>query len=96
MALQTLGSEVLVIAATPKALTPPTDDDGDTIHAVIGPIEDASIRYITDGDQTVSATVGHLIPIGAIIHVWGMPDILGIRLHRTGGTSANANVSYEG
>ena len=98
--LNNKGSEKLVIAGSPTALTIPAIPDeggpGSVLKATIGPIEKSSVRYITDKDQTVSATKGHLVQIGSVIEVWGNTDLVNFRSHRTGATSGEAEVSYEG
>jgi hypothetical protein len=58
-------------------------------------IETAPLRYTVDG-TVPTATIGHLLPIGASLELLGYDAIAGFQAIRTTATSAELHVTYFG
>lgn len=92
----TVGGKVLTASKYQKTITgvaPNVDRLVGAQRAVIT-TEDQSMRYTYDGTAPTT-TVGHLATAGTIITLNGYDNIANFKAIRTGGSSAEINVTYE-
>lgn len=95
--VNTFAFEALTVAGTAVGFTvatyTPDGDTGQPAISAVATVEDAQIRYRTDGTNP-SATVGRVANPGDEIVVWGKSDIDAIRFIRTGGVSATLQTEF--
>ena len=90
--------ETLTISSTASGLTAsklrPNSNPLKECQRVMITVEDASIRYRTDGSDPTSS-IGHLANVGDIITLLGQPALDNFRAIRTGSVDASCPVTYE-
>ena len=95
--LKTFAFEPLAVTGSAVGFTVatyvPDGDAGQPAILATFTVEDAQIRYRTDGTNP-SATVGRIANPGDEIVVWGKSDIDAIRFVRTGATSATLQTEF--
>ncbi len=87
-----LNYETITVAGTAIGITASTMIANSENYAVLT-VEDATIRFTTDGSTTPSATVGHLAEAGDVIELDTASELNAFRAFRTTGTSASVPVS---
>lgn len=88
--------ESVTVAAAAVGLTSATFQPGGATPArrAVLTLETAQIRYRYDGINP-TATEGHLLEVGDVLTLSGIPNLLQFRAIRTGATSGTLKVTYE-
>ncbi len=84
--LEATGFETLSVAGTSVGITA-TLIDSTECYAFLGPVEAGDIRYRVDGGDP-TATVGHLLPVGATKVLEEQDSLLNFRAIRVSGTAS--------
>lgn len=98
MALVAIDSETLTIDATGGGVGFTTSKITGKVLRAYCKVETAEIRIQTSGNAvTAGGTEGSPIKsVGESFYIWGNPDLLSFRAIRTGNTSGELQVIYEG
>jgi len=94
--IQAYDYEDITVAATAVGFTAGklTADNNGIASRAICTVEDASIRFRTDGSDPTSS-VGHKVTVDQTIIVTGLRDMENFRVIRAGSVSASLRVTYE-
>lgn len=89
--------ETLTISSTALGLTESVYKTGqhEDIQRAYITVEDASIRYWTDGSDPVAGSEGHLVPAGSAIELTLHESVNKFKAIRDGSTDAVLQITYE-
>jgi hypothetical protein len=82
-------------SATPLTLSVYKIGQHEEIQRVYITVEDADIRYWTDGSDPVADSEGHLVTAGSAIELTLHKSVTGFRAIRNASTDAVLQVTYE-